>query len=298
MAATKFQSRNGSPAALSLVAPSPVDTQLGELLHGDGTLTEQDIQDIFAAQMEHGERFGEAAARLGLVNEQDVRRALARHAEFPLTIPGESALNTEVIAAYQPYSRRAEELRTLRSELVLRWFARGRRVLAVVEARQGHGCDVLAANLAVTFAQLGKRTLLIDANLRTPTQHTLFGLRPKYGLVDFLTGREALERVSMEVPGFSCLSVMCAGGSPPNPQELLGHLSFGYVIETAPAKHDVVIVNAPPLLECADAQLIVSRARGVVLATKRHRTALADAIRAKSQLEPTGAVLLGAVIDE
>ena len=80
MAATKFQSRNGSTAALSLVAPSPVDTQLGELLHGDGTLTEQDMQDIFAAQMEHGERFGEAAARLGLVNEQDVRRRSARHA--------------------------------------------------------------------------------------------------------------------------------------------------------------------------------------------------------------------------
>ena len=83
-----------------------------------------------------------------------------------------------------------------------------------------------------------------------------------------------------------------------DPQELLGHLYLGYVIETAPAKHDVVIVNAPPMLECADAQLIVSRARGVLLATKRHRTALADAIRAKSQLEPTGAVLLGAVIDE
>jgi chain length determinant protein tyrosine kinase EpsG len=297
MAASKITSLRSS-ASPNLVAPSVVDTQLGELLQGDGTLTEQDIQDIFAAQMEHGERFGEAASRLGLVSEQDVRRALARQAEFPLVASGESALSRELITAYQPHSKRAEELRTLRSELVLRWFGRGNRVLAVVEARSGNGCNVLAANLAVTFAQLGERTLLIDANLRAPTQHTLFGLTAKYGLVDFLEGREGLDKALTGVPGFSCLSVMCAGASPPNPQELLGHISFGYLMETSPTKYDVVIVDAPPMLECADAQLIAARAGGVVLATKRHRTRLADAIRVKSQLEPAGAVLLGAVIDE
>ena len=296
MAATKIPSRR-APATSNLVAPSLVDTRLGELLHTNGTLTEQDIQDIFAAQMEHGERFGEAASRLGLVSEQDVRRALARQVDFPLA-GRESALSSALIAAYRPDSARAEALRTLRSELVLRWFGRGNSVLAVIEARQGHGCSVLAANLAVTFAQLGERTLLIDADLRAPTQHTLFGLTPKYGLVDFLKGREALDKVPAEVPGFSCLSVMCAGASPPNPQELLGHLSFGYVIETAPARYDVVIVDSPPILACADAQIIAARAGGAVLATKRHRTGVADATRVKSQLERAGAVLLGAVIDE
>jgi len=297
MAATKIPSRRAS-ATPSLVAPSLVDTRLGELLHTNGTLTEQDIQDIFAAQMEHGERFGEAASRLGLVSEQDVRRALARQVDFPRVASGESALSPELIAAYRPDSKRAEQLRTLRSELVLRWFGRGNSVLAVVEARQGQGSSALAANLAVTFAQLGERTLLIDADLRAPTQHRLFGLTPKYGLVDFLKGREALDKIPTEVLGFSGLSVMCAGAPPPNPQELLGHLSFGYVIETAPAKYDVVIVDAPPTLECADAQLIAARAGGAVLATKRHRTGVADAIRVRSQLERAGAALLGAVIDE
>jgi protein-tyrosine kinase len=296
MTATKIPTRRAS-ATLSLVAPSLVDTQLGELLHDDGTLTEQDIQVIFSAQLERGERFGEAASRLGLVSEQDVRRALSRQAEFPLVVSGESALSRELITAYQPYSKRGEELRTLRSELVLRWFGRGHSVLAVIEARLGHGCNVLAANLAVTFAQLGERTLLIDANLRAPVQHALFGLTAKYGLVDFIKGREGLDKVLTEVPGFSCLSVMCAGALPPNPQELLGRVSFDYLMETAPAKYDVVIVVAPPILECADAQLIAARAGGAVLATKRHRTRLADALRVKSQLEPSGAVLLGAVID-
>ena len=177
MAAAKMSSRR-SPAAPSLVAPSLVDTQLGELLQTDGTLTEQDIQAIFAAQMERGERFGEAATRLGFLSEQDVQRALARQIQFPLVNFGESALSTEIVAAYRPQSKRAEELRTLRSELVLRWFGRGNRMLAVVEARAGDGASVLAANLAVTFAQLGERTLLIDGNLRTSPSSRSSASRP------------------------------------------------------------------------------------------------------------------------
>jgi protein-tyrosine kinase len=286
------------PVGTTLIAPSLVDTRLGELLQNNGTLTEQDIQEIFAAQMEHGERFGDAASRLGLATEEDVRRALARQIDLPRVIPGESSLSPKIITAYLPNSRRAEELRTVRSELVLRWFGRGNRLLTVVEARKDQGCSVLAANLAVSFAQLGERTLLVDANLRAPQQQALFGLSSKVGLVDFIRGRESLDKIFTEVPGFSNLSVMCAGIAPPNPQELLGHVSFGYLLETAAARCDVVIVDAPPMLECSDAQLIASRTQGVLLATRRHRTSVADAARVKSLLGPAGAVLLGAVIDE
>ncbi len=193
---------------------------------------EQDIKEILAVQRDCGERFGEVASRLGLVREQDVRRALARQAIFPLVVPGESELSPLIVAAYQPNSERAEELRTVRSKLVLRWFDRGNKALAVIEANPNNGCNVLAANLAVTFAQLGERTLLIDANLRKPVQQTLFGLQPQFGLVDFIRGRESLENSITQVPDFSCLSVMCAGAPPPNPQEMLGRVSFGYLMET------------------------------------------------------------------
>jgi protein-tyrosine kinase len=291
MTATKI-SRQRTPAG-----PNHGDMQLGALLRDDGTLTELDIKDILAAQLVCRERFGEVASRLGLANEQDVRRALARQAEFPLAIAGESALNPALIAAFQPDSARAEELRTLRSELVLRWFGRGNRLLAVIEPRLGSGCSVLAANLAVTFAQLGERTLLIDANLRQPAQHTLFGIKPDFGLSDFIKGRQNLENVITKVPGFSSLSVMCAGALPPNPQELLGSVSFGYMMETAPGAYDVVVLDTPPALQCADAQLIAARARGAVLTTRRHNTRLADVMRVKAQLESADVNLVGAVLD-
>jgi len=290
-----------TPSKLSAQRPpvthSPADTRLGELLQHDGTLTEQDVRAIMAAQRLHGERFGEVASRLGLVKEQDVQHALARQAEFPLAVPGESTLSPELITAYQPSSARAEELRTLRSELGLRWFGRGHRALAIVEARTGDGGAVLAANLAVAFAQLGERTLLIDGNLRAPGQHELFGLKAETGLADFIRGRENLDGAAVKVPGFSCLSVMFAGALPPNPQELLGHVSFAYLMETATTKYGVVIVDTPPMLQCADAQIIAARAGGAVLATKRHETRLNDVARIKSQLEAAGVTLLGAVVD-
>ena len=291
MSATKiFQQRRP-------IAPTSPDTRIGELLKNDETLTEPDIKAILAAQRDSADRFGEVASRMGLATEQDVRRALAQQIEFPVCKPGESDLHPELIAAYQPNSERAEELRTLRSELMLRWFGRNNRALAVVEPRRGNGCSTLAANLAVMFAQLGERTLLIDANLRTPLQHTLFGVEPRGGLVDYIKDGENLQNVLTQVSGFSCLSLLCAGERPPNPQELLGHASFGYLMENALGGYDVVIVDTPPICECADAQLVASRARGAVLAIKRHIARLTDLMRVRMQLESAGVSLLGAVID-
>ena len=284
-------------ARRAAVTPRPADARLGEILQYDGTLTEQDVRDIMAAQRLQGERFGEVASRLGLVKEQDVHHALARQADFPLAVLGESTLSPELITAYQPASARAEELRTLRSELGLGWFGRGNRALAIVEARAGDGSGVLAANLAVAFAQLGERTLLIDGNLRAPSQEKLFGLKSDVGLAEFIKGRGNLDSAAVKVPGFSCLSVMFAGALPPNPQELLGHVSFAYLMETATAKYGIVIVDTPPMLQCADARLIAARTGGAVLATRRHETRLTEVVRIKSQLEAAGVTLLGAVVD-
>lgn len=286
------------PRQVTPTAPPTAPMRLGELLHRDGVLTEQDIENVLAAQSERGERFGETALRLGIVSEQHLRQALARQAEFPTAAPGGSTLSRDLIAAYEPYSTRAEALRTLRSELVLRWFGRGNRLLAVVEARRGHGGNLLAANLAVVFAQLGERTLLIDANLRSPTQRARFGFSSNYGLVDIINGRNSLDQVVSAVPDFNGLSVLCAGAPVPNPQELLGRLSFAYLIETVPPQFDVVIVDTPPMLEFADARLIASHTRATLLSTKRHRTSVGDAIRVRAELAPADAILLGAVIEE
>jgi capsular exopolysaccharide synthesis family protein len=149
----------------------------------------------------------------------------------------------------------------------------------------------------VSFAQLGKRTLLIDANLRAPRQHELFGLKNTGGLSNVLTGRSAPSAELSAVPPFEHLTVLCAGPTPPNPQELLSRPTFSYLIETAPSSFDVILIDASPLLDYSDALVVSALAAGSLLVTRRDKTRIEDVERVKRQLLPTGAVLVGTVLN-
>jgi chain length determinant protein tyrosine kinase EpsG len=203
-----------------------------------------------------------------------------------------------LIGMHQPQSRHTEALRELRSQLILRWFKDGRTTLAVTGGRSGDGCSVVAANLAIVLAQLGERTLLIDANFRNPQQHELFSLRPEAGLADLLRGRDAYDEALTAVPSLEHLRVLCAGAAPANPQELLSRASFIYVLKKMADKYRAIVIDTPPALAYADAQIVSARAQGCLLVTRRHRTKLADVEDVKRRLEPTGATLLGSVIND
>lgn len=203
-----------------------------------------------------------------------------------------------LVGMHQPQGRQTEALRELRSQLILRWFKDGKTTLAVTGGRSGDGCSVVAANLAIVLAQLGERTLLIDANFRNSRQQDLFGLKPEAGLADLLRGRDVYDEALTAVPSLEHLRVLCAGAVPMNPQELLSRASFIYVLKTMAEKYRAIVIDTPPALAFADAQIVAARARGCLLVTRRHRTRLADVEEIKGRLEPTGAQLLGAVINE
>jgi len=269
---------------------------IGELLQRAGRLTDAQVAMVLAAQRERGLRFGEAAISLGLLKESEVQRALAQQFDYPVVQHGASNLDPALFAAYEPLGAQAEALRQLRSELKLRWFSEQRRALCVLEARGGAESSRLAANLAIAFAQTGDRTLLMDTNLRTPRQRELFGLAEDEGLTQILGGRLSLSDGLNGVQGFAQLSLLCAGPAVPNPQELLSRSSFVDLMEVLPVSFDVVIATAPPLLECADAQLIAARCGGCLLVTERDSTRVADLEMAQARLAPSGAKLIGAVM--
>jgi chain length determinant protein tyrosine kinase EpsG len=269
---------------------------MGRLLLDAGKLTAIDVNRVAVAQREKNLSFGEAAARLGLVSKEDVARALAQQFRYPYVTDKSSYLDPTLVAAYRPFGTTAEALRELRSQLQLRWFDQNRRPLAIVSPRKRSGCSRLAANLAIVFSQLGERTLLIDANFRRASQQTLFGVQQGVGLSDFLAGRCSLGDAFTTVPPFEDLKLLCAGTQPPNPQELLGQGTFQYLLEIAPANFDVVIIDTPPILEFADAQMIAAAAGGCLLTARRHQTRLADVERAKERFEPARAVLVGTTI--
>src|SRR5688572_5401270 len=157
---------------------------IGAILLDSGRLSVDDAERILRLQREENLRFGDAAIKLGLLTEADIQFALSRQFDYPYLLRGSSSVSESVIAAYEPFSTQVEALRTLRSQLMLRWFdsSEEHKALAVVSPAPKEGRSFIAANLAVVFSQLGERTLLVDADMRHPTQHLLFGLENKTGL--------------------------------------------------------------------------------------------------------------------
>lgn len=274
------------------------DGHIGDLLMESGRLTAEDAERVMRLQKERGLRFGDAAVKLGLVSRTDVEQVLARQYAFPYVIPGQSQLSSELIAAYAPFDPSVEVFRALRSDLMLRWFKLDLRLkhLAIVSPGRDEGRSYLAANLAVVFSQLGERTLLIDADMRHPTQHALFNLPNRAGLSTLLAGR-ADPNVIERIAPFLNLSILPAGPIPPNPQELLGRPAFQKFLAELDKQFDVVILDTPAGEASADAQMIATRACGALMVARRHRT-LSRAVKSlSSHLVGVGAMLMGAVIN-
>ena len=187
-----------------------------------------------------------------------------RDSNYPYLQAGQGNYSDELVAAYQPFSRQVEALRALRSQLMMRWFNESNKALAIVTANAGEGGSYLAANLAVMFSQLGERTLLVDANMRDPRQHTIFNLKVNRGLSDIIARRSGLDAVN-QVEFFEDLSVVTAGTIPPNPQELLNRASFTHFMNQAASQYDVVLVDTPPAITSADAQATVAQCGGALL---------------------------------
>lgn len=272
---------------------------IGAILIDNGRLTPEAAERILKLQKEQGLRFGDAAIQLGLLSEADIQQALSRQYDYPYLMPGDERVSEEVVAAFKPFSPIVEQLRAVRSQLMLRWFDAeiGHKTLAVVSAGRAEGRSFTAANLAVVFSQLGERTLLIDADLRNPSQHQLFRLENKLGLSSLLAGRAELAEAVIRIPGLIDLSVLPAGATPPNPQELLARPVFNALMATAAGQYDIVIVDTPAGAETADSQTIAARTRGAVVVARKDRSS-APALQAfVTSLQHSGVAVVGAVLN-
>jgi chain length determinant protein tyrosine kinase EpsG len=271
---------------------------IGAMLVEAGRISEADVRTILEEQQRTGLPFGEAGMALGLLDADEVRQVLAAQFGQPAVAP-HSPLGPELAAVLEPESGAVEHLRALRSQLMLRWFENDERqaALAVVSPGAGEGRSWIAANLAVLFAQVGKRTILIDADLRNPAQHRIFGVAGRVGLSAMLAGRAGWEVVD-EIPDVPNLSLLPAGAVPPNPQELLARPGFARLISALRSSYEVILVDTPPAQACADAATIASRSGAALMVACRDRsslprlTALSDELR-QLRIQVVGAVLNG-----
>jgi protein-tyrosine kinase len=283
------------------ILPMPVrqrttaDSSMGHMLVELGKLRADDIEHVLRAQNEQGLRFGEAARHLHLIGDEDVQQALARQFGFRYLRSDEGDYPKELVAAYQPFGRETEMLRTVRSQLMARWFDARRKALTVIGIDAGHGNSLFCANLAIVFAQLGQQTLLIDANLRRPRQHRIFSLNGRQGLSDLLADRASLD-VLTRVDAFGSLSLLPAGTIPPNPHELLSNQSFSDLHDSLADRFDVTLIDAPAFTAGADAFELARRAGGALLVVRKDKARLRDVDAIGEQLDAAGVQVVGSVL--
>lgn len=281
------------------IASVPKERPIGAILIDAGRISPETAERILRHQKEHGLRFGDAGLAMGVISQEDIRFALAHQFDYTYVAPGENPATAEVIAAFQPNNRCVEAMRALRSQLMVRWLDNQseRKSLALVSAEAGVGKTFIAANLAVVFSQLGERTLLIDANLRTPRLHQLFKFENRLGLSSLLASDLAQDPI-VELPTFVGLSVLPAGPLPPNPQELLSRPAFRTLVDRVSDRYDVVLMDTPSWGVGADTQIVGSRAGAAILVTRLDYTSVNDATNFVEILGQSGCQVLGAVMNQ
>lgn len=258
-------------------APLITGRSIGDFIREACQLSAEQVEQVLAHQRQHGVMFGEAAVALNMATSDVVMWALSQQFRYPYSAEGKDKLNPELVVAREPFSEQAELFRAVRAQMARKLQALPQRAaLAVVSPDSGDGKTYFAANLALAFSQLGRRTLLVDADLRNPRQHEVFGIDNSQGLSAALAGRQA--RVVQPLAGFPSLSVVSAGTLPPNPLELVEHAAFAALMQDLIAQYDHVIVDTPALSHGADATVIAARC-GAALAIARQGRSKLDTLK-------------------
>lgn len=274
------------------------DVSLGEIFRETRKLDVAQIEAVLNYQREHGVLFGEAAVALKLVEDRDVLWALSRQFHYPYALEGRKQFNPELITATTPFSSVSETFRSIRSQLIRRFEQDSeRRALAVVSADSGDGKTFVAANLAIAFSQLGRRTLLIDADMRTPRLHKVFGIDNTRGLSSILAGRLSARTLN-PVTDLPSLFVLPVGVSPPNPLELLESPAFGLLIEELLSKFDHVIIDSPSADSGADAGVIAARSGSFLSVARQGKTCMESMIELVHSLRDSTTLSHGFVLNE
>jgi capsular exopolysaccharide synthesis family protein len=208
----------------------------------------------------------------------------------------ESGLDTSLVTHHAPQGRTCEAYRAVRTAMFFSTRGGGHKLIQVTSPHAGDGKTTLAANLAISIAQSGKRTLLMEADFRRPRVHKVFGLGESLGVCNVIADGEELSDVVHET-SVEHLSVIPCGPRPNNPSELLTSPRFEQLLEVLREKYEYVIVDSPPVLAVTDPTAVAPRVDGVLLVMRLTRNARSASKRAREVLDSIGANVLGVIIN-
>ncbi len=201
-----------------------------------------------------------------------------------------------LITLTDPRSAAAEAFRTLRTNLMFSSVEKPITTLLLTSSAQPDGKSAALANLAVTFAQSGNTTILVDCDLRKPSQHTLWGVENTRGLTTMMTETGALANPPFVTTEVENLTLLLAGPLPPNPADILSNRRMDEIIGLLKARANYVLFDAPPVLAATDAVLLGHKVDGVLLVVQAGSTRRDDVLRARQALERVHVRMIGAAL--
>ncbi|HWO77450.1 MAG TPA: CpsD/CapB family tyrosine-protein kinase [Bacillus sp. (in: firmicutes)] len=207
-----------------------------------------------------------------------------------------STQSRSLITHINPRSPIAEQYRTMRTNIQFTQVDQTIRSLMVTSSGPAEGKSTTVANLAVVFAQQGKKVLVVDADMRKPTVHYTFRLNNTLGLTNILTKQATLEE-AINDSLIENLFVMTSGPVPPNPAELLGSSAMENLLAELYKQFDLVIFDTPPVLAVTDAQILANQCNGTILVVSSGKTEIDYANKSKELLLNAKGKLLGVVLN-
>lgn len=202
----------------------------------------------------------------------------------------------KLITRFNSRSPISEQYRTIRTNIQFSAVDKEVKSIVITSSEPNEGKSTTIANLAIVFAQQGKKVLLVDADLRKPRIHYMFNLTNTNGLTNVLTKQAVLSDAIFQTD-VDNLSVIPSGPIPPNPSELLGSKSMEMLIDTLYSDFEIILFDTPPVLAVTDAILMANKCDGTILVVSSGMTEMGHAKKAKDALLSADAFILGTVLN-
>ncbi|MEN3027596.1 MAG: polysaccharide biosynthesis tyrosine autokinase [Chlorobiota bacterium] len=216
---------------------------------------------------------------------------------FYSRFPAEQVVPPHLITHYSPKSPIAESYRSVRTALQFATVDTPHPLVVVTSSVPQEGKTTTSVNTAITFAQAGYRTLLIDADLRRPSAHNIFGFGREPGLVNVLIGDLPVDQACRPT-GIKNLDILTCGPIPPNPSELLGSERTRQLFQQLRQQYDIVLVDTPPVISVTDALVLAPLAHAYLLVARANETKIDALLKAQELLERVSARIIGVVLNE
>jgi len=232
----------------------------------------------------------------GITQKINGTKSLPRSQKQKQGTGNNSDISTKLISHMKLRDPVTETYRSLRTNLEFSWLDKPVRTMMITSATPGDGKSMNIANLGIILAEIGRRTLIIDTDLRKPVQHKLFNIDKRPGLTNYLVGEITLEQAIQDV-GIENLKVIPIGKNPPNPAEILASKKFAEFIENQKQYFDIILLDSPPIISVTDPVLISRVVDGVIFVVKFAQTDRQIAASTIETLQKSRANILGTILN-